>query len=103
MIVEDALAHDLERGNGNGEDAALFPDDEDESYKFDEDANSNDDEKAELNKNWDDEENIKSLTEGDLADCVQSSLDAMSHEVSIKGSGKATPGSITAKSHLSRR
>jgi len=99
VIVEDALAHDLERGNGNGEDAALFPDDEDESYKLDDDAKSNDDNKAELNKNWDDEENIKSLTEGDLADCVQSSLDAMSNEVSIKASGKATPGSITAKSH----
>ena len=45
--------------------------------------------------NWDDEENIKSITEGDVADCMQSSEDL----VSLKGSGKATPGSIAAKSH----
>lgn len=43
---------------------------------------------------WDDEENInvKSITEGDLADCVQSSdADAISQQISR--SGKATPGS----------
>lgn len=51
-----------------------------------------------IQHNWDDEENIKSIksiTEGDVADCMQSSEDL----VSLKGSGKATPGSVTAKSH----
>ena len=78
MTVEDALAHDLEKGARDD----VFPDDDDddESYKADEgevvdNVIGNNDEKP---HNWDDEENIKSITEGDLADCVQSSADAAS-------------------------
>lgn len=63
------MAHDLEKGIGGGEDAALFPDDDDESYKVEEDAKSIN-EKADIDKHWDDEENIKSHTERDLTDCV---------------------------------
>ena len=37
--------------------------------------------------NWDDEENIKSITEGDLGSCVQSSVDVASHKV--KGSASS--------------
>ena len=68
-MVEDALAHDLEKGTGNAEDAALFPDDDDQSYKEGDDADGNA-ASADVNHNWDDEENIKSITEGDLDDCV---------------------------------
>lgn len=56
--------------------------------------------------NWDDEENIKSITEGDLDDCDQSSggEEIEKEEKSKLGaaeSGKATPGSVTAKSNQS--
>lgn len=103
VVVEDALAHDLEKGASQGEDAGLFPDDDedDESYRA---AKQENQEQAAVNHNWDDEENIKSITEGDLADCIQSSIDAVSHDGSsamVKGSGKVTPSSLAGKSQRS--
>jgi len=48
--------------------------------------------------NWDDEENIKSITEGDLADCVGDSDDDEdgSHAELMKGSGNASPAAKSA-------
>ena len=103
VTVEDALAHDLEKGTGAGD--AEFPDDDDdESYR--EGDENNNAEMVDENQNvgnWDDEENIKSITEGDLGDCVQSSEDLVSNLAgSVKASGKATPVSVTAKSNASQ-
>lgn len=102
VTVEDALAHDLEKGASQGEDAGLFPDDDDDDESYRADGAKLEVEQA-VNHNWDDEENIKSITEGDLADCIQSSVDGVSHDGSsiIKGSGKATPGSLAGKSQRS--
>lgn len=69
VTVDDALAHELEKGTGNGEDNDFPEDDDDESYKGEEDGNRNI-EMVDDAANWDDEENIKSITEGDLEDCV---------------------------------
>ena len=95
MTVEDALAHELERGPGTGNVADEFPDDDDddESYKDEAADKANGAEIAPIeNHNWDDEENIKSITEGDLADCVQSSLDNDA-SLPLKPSGKASQAS----------
>jgi len=79
VTVVDALAHELERGPAGAGGVDDFPDDESEQ-----DPNAAADVKSQgdapeavvpLN-NWDDEENVKSITEGDLEDCVQSELDS---------------------------
>ena len=99
MVVEDALAHELEKGTTNVDGVDVFPDDDDdESYREEAKDAAGGANAQIVQHDWDDEENIKSIksiTEGDVADCMQSSEDL----VSLKGSGKATPGSITAKSH----
>lgn len=98
VTVEDALAHELEKGTGNGNGADEFPDDDDDESYREEGAAGKDNvhmESVPVEHNWDDEENIKSITEGDLADCVQSSLDNDA-SLPIKRSGKATPGSVAS-------
>ena len=100
VTVEDALAHDLEKGAAASDDADLFPEDnDDESFKADVLGEKNDEEVA--NHNWDDEENIKSVLEDDLEDCIQSSADAVSH--SGASAGKATPASVASRSEPSSR
>ena len=98
MTVEDALAHDIEKGTGNADDANNFPDDDDESFKPGDEQMGD----AEVNQNWDDEENIKSITEGDLAEMGQSSEDAVS-AANHKQSGKATPASVASRSFASQK
>ena len=74
-VVEDALANDIEKG------AASQGDDvDDEDYEPFDAAKTGTDQVQEVADvhNWDDEENIKSITEGDIADCVQSSEDVVS-------------------------
>ena len=92
VVVEDALAHDLEKGEHDD-----LNDDDDESYNpngpdaFGGNTIALDDQKP---HNWDDEENIKSITEGDLADCVQSSADVASISGSVKVKTDAKDGSV---------
>jgi len=102
LTVVDALAHELEKGPADDNDVDVFDDDEQFGKAAPADATSNGHEKSVdvvPQHNWDDEENIKSITEGDLADCVQSSVDVAS--LNLKSSGKATPPG-KAPSHQSK-
>ena len=54
-------------------------------------------------QNWDDEENIKSITAGDIANCVQSSEDMVSVSAGdLRDLGKVTPASIADASRSNR-
>ena len=82
VTVVDALAHELERGPADGDGVDDFPDDESDQQQDGVAAAGGATSQADAadqahipQHNWDDEENVKSITEGDLADCVQSSLD----------------------------